>query len=55
MLAQLLEIERLDEGRLKVLAQPRRRVVIRRFVGETGAFQADVADVSEGPIPERLT
>jgi ATP-dependent Lon protease len=52
VLAQLLEIERLDNGRLKVLAQSRRRVVIRRFVGETGAFQADVADVSEGPIPE---
>ena len=32
--------------------QVRRRVAIRRFVGETGAFQADVADVSEGPIPE---
>jgi ATP-dependent Lon protease len=52
VLAQLLEIERLDDGKLKVLAQPRRRVLIRRFVGETGAFQADVADVSEGPIPE---
>jgi ATP-dependent Lon protease len=25
---------------------------IRRFVGETGAFQAEVADISEGPIPE---
>jgi ATP-dependent Lon protease len=52
VLAQLLEIERLDGGTLKVLAQPRRRVVIRRFVGDTGAFQADVADVSEGPIPD---
>jgi len=52
LLAQLLEIERLDDGTLKVLAQGRRRVVIRRFVGETGAFQADVADVSEGPIPD---
>jgi ATP-dependent Lon protease len=52
VLAQLLDVERLDDGRLKVLAQPRRRVVIRRFVGETGAFQADVADISEGPIPE---
>jgi ATP-dependent Lon protease len=52
VLAQLLDVERLDDGKLKVLAQPRRRVVIRRFVGETGAFQADVADISEGPIPE---
>ena len=52
VLAQLLDVERLEDGRLKVLAQPRRRVVIRRFVGETGAFQADAADISEGPIPE---
>jgi ATP-dependent Lon protease len=52
VLAQLIEIERLSDGTLKVLAQVRRRVAIRRFVGETGAFQAEVADVSEGPIPE---
>jgi ATP-dependent Lon protease len=52
VLAQLLELERLSDGTLKVLAQVRRRVAIRRFVGKTGAFQADVADVSEGPIPE---
>ena len=52
VLAQLLEIERLGDGTLKVLVQGRRRVVIRRFVGETGAFHADVADVSEGPIPD---
>ena len=52
VLAQLLELERLADGTLKVLVQVRRRVAIRRFVGETGAFQADVADVSEGPIPE---
>jgi ATP-dependent Lon protease len=30
----------------------RRRVAIRRFVGESGTFQAEVVDVSEGPIPE---
>jgi ATP-dependent Lon protease len=52
VLAQLIEIERLSDGTLKVLAQVRRRVAIRRFVGETGAFQAEVADISEGPIPE---
>ena len=52
VLAQLIEIERLSDSTLKVLAQVRRRVAIRRFVGETGAFQAEVADVSEGPIPE---
>jgi ATP-dependent Lon protease len=54
ILAQLLDLERLGDGTLKVLAQGRRRVVIRRFVGEAGAFQADVADVSEGPIPDAL-
>jgi ATP-dependent Lon protease len=52
VLAQLLEVERLGDGTLKVLVQARRRVAIRRFVGETGAFQADVADLSEGPIPD---
>jgi ATP-dependent Lon protease len=52
VIAQLLEVERLDDGTLKVLVQARRRVVIRRFVGESGVFQAEVADVSEGPIPD---
>ena len=52
VLAQLLEVERLDDGTLKVLTQIRRRVAIRRFAGEGGAFRAEVADVSEGPIPE---
>jgi ATP-dependent Lon protease len=52
VLAQLLEVERMADGTLKVLTQARRRVAIRRFVGEGGAFQAEVADVSEGPIPE---
>jgi ATP-dependent Lon protease len=52
VLAQLLEVERLGDGTLKVLVQARRRVVIRRFVGETGGFQAEIADVSEGPIPD---
>ena len=52
VLAQLLEVERLGDGTLKVLVRARRRVAIRRFVGETGAFQADVADLSEGPIPD---
>jgi ATP-dependent Lon protease len=52
VLAQLLEVERLGDGTLRVLTQVRRRVAIRRFVGESGAFQAEVVDVSEGPIPE---
>ncbi len=45
-------VERLDDGTLKVLTQIRRRVALRRFVVEGGVFRAEVADVSEGPIPE---
>jgi ATP-dependent Lon protease len=52
VLARLLELERLNDGTLKVLAQAYRRVVIRRFIGETGAFQAEIADINEGPIPD---
>jgi ATP-dependent Lon protease len=52
VLARLLELQRLDGGRLKVLAQAHRRVVICRFIGGTGAFQAEIADISEGPIPD---
>jgi ATP-dependent Lon protease len=52
VLAQLLELERLGDGTQKVLVQAGRRVAIRRFVGESGAFEAEVADVSEGPVAE---
>jgi ATP-dependent Lon protease len=52
VLARLLEISRLPDGKLRVQAQAHRRVVIRRFVGETGAFQAEIADINEGPIPD---
>ena len=52
VLAQLLELERLGDGTLKVLAQVHRRVVIQRFVEQTGALQAEVADANEGPIPD---
>jgi ATP-dependent Lon protease len=52
VLARLLDLERLDGGTLKVLTQAYRRVLICRFVGETGAFQAEIADISEGPIPD---
>ncbi len=54
VLARLLELERLDDGTLKVLTQAYRRVLICRFIGETGAFQAEVTDIYEGPIPMRL-
>jgi len=52
VLARLLELVRLDNRTLKVLAQAQRRVVIRHFFEETGAFQAEIADISEGPIPD---
>ncbi|MDA9503357.1 ATP-dependent protease [Bradyrhizobium sp. CCBAU 11386] len=57
VLAQLLELEPLPDGTLKVLTQVHRRVLIHRFVGENvvgenGAFEAEVAALSEGPIPD---
>ena len=52
VLAQLTEIAQMADGTLKVLVETRRRVAIRRFVGEGVAFQADVVDLSEGPIPD---
>jgi ATP-dependent Lon protease len=52
VLARLLELERLSDRTLKVLTQVHRRVLIRRFVAETGAFLAEIADISEGPIPD---
>ena len=53
VLAELLELERLGDGTLKVLTRVDRRVLISRFIGETGAsFQAEIADVGEGPVPD---
>jgi ATP-dependent Lon protease len=52
VLAQLLELERLNDGTLKVLVEAGRRVAIRRFAGESGAFEAEVTDVNEGPIQD---
>lgn len=43
---------RLPDGTWKVLVQARRRVVISRFIGEAGAFQAEIADIAERPIPD---
>ncbi len=62
VLARLLELNLLPDGStvrgrpmpngtMKVLVQAYRRVVIRRFTGEAGAFQADIGNISEGPIP----
>jgi ATP-dependent Lon protease len=52
VLAKLLELRQMDGGTLKVLVQAYRRIVIRGFIAETGAFQAEIADISEGPIPD---
>jgi ATP-dependent Lon protease len=52
VLAQLLELERLGDGTLKVQVQAKKRVAIRRFAGESGAYEAEVTDVSEGPIAD---
>jgi ATP-dependent Lon protease len=52
VLAQLVEVRPLPDRTLQVMAQARRRVVIRRFLKETGAFQAEIDDLDEGPIPD---
>jgi ATP-dependent Lon protease len=52
VLATVLELLRLPTGTLKVMVQAHRRVMIRGFVGDAGAYQAEIADISEGPIPE---
>jgi ATP-dependent Lon protease len=52
VLARLLERQLIDDGKLKVVAQAHRRVVICRFIGQSGAFQAEIADITEGPIPD---
>jgi ATP-dependent Lon protease len=47
VLAQLLELQPAN-GTITVLTRGLRRVMIRRFGVETGAFEAEVADISEG-------
>jgi ATP-dependent Lon protease len=51
VLAGILDMVRLGDGTAKVLTQAYRRIEIRRLFGETGAYLADIADISEGPIP----
>ena len=50
VLAQLIESEPMGDGGLRVLMQARRRIAIHGFSGEAGSFQADVAEVREGPV-----
>ncbi|MGA7808855.1 LON peptidase substrate-binding domain-containing protein [Bradyrhizobium sp.] len=51
VLAGLIELYPQSDGTLKVLTQIYRRVMIRRFLAETGTYVADITDLSEGPIP----
>ena len=48
----LVTLNRCPDGTLKVMVQAQRRVVISRFTGEADAYKAEIADVSEGPIPD---
>jgi ATP-dependent Lon protease len=51
VLAGILDLLPFPDVTLKVMVQVHRRVAIRRFFGETGAYFADIADISEGRIP----
>src|SRR6187402_2457146 len=48
ILAQLLELETLRDGTLRVLTRGLRRVALRSFAAEPAAYQAEVAEISEG-------
>jgi ATP-dependent Lon protease len=52
ILAQLLELETLRDGTLRVLARGLRRVELRSFAADSVAYQAEVAAVSEGATRE---
>lgn len=52
VLGRLLDLQPLHDGTLKVPTQIYRRVRILNFAGEAGAYTAEIADISEGPIPD---
>ncbi len=55
VLARVVELWRVDlgeHGHLKVQVQTHRRVTVRRFFDDNGAYRAEVTDIREGPIPE---
>jgi ATP-dependent Lon protease len=52
VLARLVESEQRDDGSLKVTAEARRRVAIRRFAADAGSYQADIEDAGEPPVVE---
>ena len=51
VLARVIQSDRQDDGTLRVFVEAHRRVVICRFLGEMGAFEAEISDLSEGPVP----
>jgi ATP-dependent Lon protease len=52
VVAGIFDLVRLDDGTVKALVQVHRRVAVRAFLDEAGAYIADVENLSEGPIPE---
>jgi len=52
VLAQLLTMDPLADGTIKMLAQVGRRVMIRRWSFENGAFRAEVTEISDGPVAD---
>jgi ATP-dependent Lon protease len=51
VLARVIQSDRQDDGTMRVFVEAHRRVVICRFLGEMGAFEAEISDLSEGPVP----
>jgi ATP-dependent Lon protease len=54
LLAQLVESEQMDDGSLKVMAEARCRVAIRRFAADAGSYQADIEDPGEPPVGDAI-
>ena len=52
VLGRLIELVRLEDGRLRVAIEMYRRVRIRSFLSGSDGYMADIGDISEGPIPE---
>jgi len=52
LLAQLVEMEQMGDGGLKVEMGARRRVAIRRFAADAGSYQADIEDAGEPAVVE---
>jgi len=62
VLATVLELQRLPDSvqilgktynaAMKIMLMVTRRVAIRKFIGEAGAFQAEITNISEGPVPD---